>query len=107
MLSYSMYPAVYDQFRCAHGCKTVIVQPGMCRTLACCIRQGAAAEGSGLEWGFTWKHKHMLVSTALHMRREWCFKYSAFTEKLPTRAFLVPLDEDEEIEASLSQGVNV
>jgi hypothetical protein len=41
------------------------------------------------------------------MRREWCFKYSAFTEKLPTRAFLVPLDEDEEIEASLSQGVNV
>lgn len=49
----------------------------------------------------------MLGCAVLHMRREWCFKYSAFTEKLPTRAFLVPLDEDEEIEASLSQGVNV
>lgn len=40
-------------------------------------------------------------------RRTWCLKYSSFTEKLPTRAFLVALEEDEEIEAQLSQGVNV
>lgn len=63
-----------------------------------------AARWSGFS---AWKHGHMLVSAVLHTCREWCFKYSAFTEKLPTRAFLVPLDEDEEIEASLSQGVNV
>jgi hypothetical protein len=41
------------------------------------------------------------------MHRDWCFKYSSFTEKLPTRAFLVALEEDEEIEAQLSRGVNV
>lgn len=46
----------------------------------------------------------MMMSIAC---RTWCFKYSAFTEKLPTRAFLVALEEDEEIEAQLSRGVNV
>lgn len=37
--------------------------------------------------------------------KTWCFQHSSFTEKLPTRAFLVALEEDEEIEAVLSQGV--
>ena len=34
-------------------------------------------------------------------------KYSRFTEVLPTRAFLVPLDEDEEIEVRLGKGQTV
>lgn len=32
-------------------------------------------------------------------------KYSNLIEKLPTRAFLAPLDEDEEIEVELAKGV--
>ena len=32
---------------------------------------------------------------------------SEFTEKLSTRAFLVPMDEDEELEVELSQGNTV
>jgi pyruvate carboxylase len=31
-------------------------------------------------------------------------RYSKFTERLPTRAFLVPLEEDEEVEVELSKG---
>lgn len=50
---------------------------------------------------------HKLTSNLGLLGRAWCFKYSAFTEKLPTRAFLVALEEDEEIEAQLSRGVNV
>lgn len=41
------------------------------------------------------------------MRRAWTLKYSGFTEVLPTRAFLVPLDEDEEIEVALGKGQSV
>ena len=40
-------------------------------------------------------------------RRAWLLKYSRYTEVLPTRAFLVPLDEDEEIEVSLGKGQSV
>jgi len=40
-------------------------------------------------------------------RRAWLLKYSRFTEVLPTRAFLVPLDEDEEIEVVLGKGQSV
>ena len=36
--------------------------------------------------------------------RGWQGRYSKFTEALPTRAFLVPLDEDEEVEAEISKG---
>ena len=32
-------------------------------------------------------------------------RYSQLVEKLPTRAFLAPLDEDEEIEVELARGV--
>ena len=39
--------------------------------------------------------------------RAWTLKYSGFTEVLPTRAFLVPLDEDEEIEVALGKGQSV
>ena len=31
-------------------------------------------------------------------RRDWGIQYSRFTEVLPTRSFLAPLEEDEEIE---------
>ena len=31
-------------------------------------------------------------------------KYSKFTDAIPTRAFLVPLDEDEEVEVEISKG---
>ena len=41
------------------------------------------------------------------VRRAWTLKYSGFTEVLPTRAFLVPLDEDEEIEVALGKGQSV
>lgn len=36
--------------------------------------------------------------------RNWQAKYSKFTEALPTRAFLQPLDEDEEVEVEISKG---
>ena len=36
--------------------------------------------------------------------RGWQLENSEFTEKLPTRAFLVPLDEDEELTVELSKG---
>ena len=36
--------------------------------------------------------------------RNWQGKYSKFTEAIPTRAFLVPLDEDEEVEVEISKG---
>lgn len=36
--------------------------------------------------------------------RAWQLENSEFTEKLPTRAFLVPLDEDEELTIELSKG---
>ena len=38
------------------------------------------------------------------MCRLWEQQYSKFTAMLPTRAFLVPMDEDEEIEVELSKG---
>lgn len=41
------------------------------------------------------------------MCRAWVVKYSRFTEVLPTRAFLVPLEEDEEIEVTLGKGQSV
>lgn len=31
-------------------------------------------------------------------------KYSKFTDAIPTRAFLVPLDEDEDVEVEISKG---
>lgn len=31
-------------------------------------------------------------------------KFSKFTDAIPTRAFLVPLDEDEEVEVEISKG---
>ena len=36
---------------------------------------------------------------------EFSQKYSQLIEKLPTRAFLAPLDEDEEVEVELARGV--
>ena len=36
--------------------------------------------------------------------REWQARYSKFTDAIPTRAFLVPLDEDEEVEVEISKG---
>ena len=36
--------------------------------------------------------------------RSWQGKYSKFTEAIPTRAFLTPLDEDEEVEVEISKG---
>lgn len=39
--------------------------------------------------------------------RAWTLLNSEFTEKLPTRAFLVPLEEDEELEVELSKGNTV
>ena len=39
--------------------------------------------------------------------REWQLENSEFTEKLPTRAFLVPLDEDEELTVELSKGNSI
>lgn len=36
---------------------------------------------------------------------DFSIKYSSLIEKLPTRAFLAPLDEDEEIEVELAKGV--
>ena len=36
--------------------------------------------------------------------RAWQLEHSEFTEKLPTRAFLVPLDEDEELTIELAKG---
>jgi len=53
------------------------------------------------------QHRNLSEVATCLCRRTWCLKYSAFTEKLPTRAFLVALEEDEEIEAQLSQGVHV
>ncbi len=35
--------------------------------------------------------------------REYVLQYSELIEKLPTRAFLVPLDEDEELEIQLAK----
>lgn len=40
-------------------------------------------------------------------RRAWEAKYSAFTAMLPTKAFLAPMDEDEEIEVELAKGNKV
>ena len=37
----------------------------------------------------------------------WEQQYSNFTAMLPTRAFLAPMDEDEEIEVELSKGNSV
>ena len=34
----------------------------------------------------------------------WLGQYSKYTEMLPTRSFLAPLDEDEEIEVELARG---
>ncbi len=34
----------------------------------------------------------------------WLGQYSKYTEMLPTRSFLAPLDEDEEIEVELAKG---
>ena len=34
----------------------------------------------------------------LMCHRDWGIQYSRFTEVLPTRSFLAPLEEDEEIE---------
>ena len=34
----------------------------------------------------------------------WLGQYSKYTEMVPTRSFLTPLDEDEEIEVELSRG---
>ncbi len=39
--------------------------------------------------------------------RDWQQKYSSFTTQLPTRAFLAPMAEDEEIEVDLSKGNTV
>lgn len=36
--------------------------------------------------------------------RAWQARYSKFTEALPTRAFLQPLDEDEEVDVEISKG---
>ena len=36
--------------------------------------------------------------------RNWQGKYSKYTEAIPTRAFLTPLDEDEEVEVEISKG---
>ncbi|KAL3135464.1 hypothetical protein ABBQ38_005949 [Trebouxia sp. C0009 RCD-2024] len=36
--------------------------------------------------------------------KEWQVRYSKFTDAIPTRAFLVPLDEDEEVEVEISKG---
>ena len=38
------------------------------------------------------------------MCRAWQARYSKFTEALPTRAFLQPLDEDEELDVEISKG---
>ena len=42
-------------------------------------------------------------NSACHYRA-WQGKYSKFTEAIPTRAFLVALDEDEEVEVEISKG---
>jgi pyruvate carboxylase len=34
-------------------------------------------------------------------------KYSSLVERLPTRAFLTPLSEDEEVEIELARGVGI
>ena len=34
----------------------------------------------------------------------WLGQYSKYTEMVPTRSFLTPLDEDEEIEVELARG---
>jgi pyruvate carboxylase len=39
--------------------------------------------------------------------RAWEQKYSSFTAMLPTKAFLAPMDEDEEIEVDLAKGNTV
>ncbi|KAL0024853.1 hypothetical protein WJX79_006276 [Trebouxia sp. C0005] len=36
--------------------------------------------------------------------KNWQGKYSKYTEAIPTRAFLTPLDEDEEVEVDISKG---
>lgn len=36
--------------------------------------------------------------------RQWESRYSRFTAMLPTKAFLAPMDEDEEIEVELAKG---
>lgn len=36
--------------------------------------------------------------------KDWQVRYSKFTDAIPTRAFLVPLDEDEEVEVEISKG---
>ncbi|KAA6420341.1 MAG: pyruvate carboxylase [Trebouxia sp. A1-2] len=36
--------------------------------------------------------------------KNWQGKYSKYTEAIPTRAFLTPLDEDEEVEVEISKG---
>ena len=40
-------------------------------------------------------------------RRQWEQRYSRFTACLPTKAFLAPMDEDEEIEVELARGNTV
>ncbi len=36
---------------------------------------------------------------------DFSIRYSQLIEKLPTRAFLAPLEEDEEVEVELARGV--
>ena len=36
---------------------------------------------------------------------DFTLRYSNLVEKLPTRAFFAPLDEDEEVEVELAKGV--
>jgi hypothetical protein len=39
----------------------------------------------------------------MHCKQAFVLRYSELIEKLPTRAFLVPLKEDEEVEIELSK----
>ena len=53
-----------------------------------------------------------VLSAALYPKvfdefKAWQLRYSPFTEALPTRAFLAPLDEDEEVEVELARGNTV
>lgn len=59
--------------------------------------------------GSTITHKSVL-SSALYPKvfqefMEWRQKFGSAVSKLPTKAFLAPLKEDEELELQISQGV--
>ena len=47
------------------------------------------------------------LSCCQNIDRQWEQKYSRFTAMLPTKAFLAPMDEDEEIEVGLAKGNTV